>query len=74
MSVDFNKEIYEGWTVGDFIEELKGEIALIMNGSSWKKPFKTKAELKKYCMDNQPYYKKYIPEVVQYFSQLYGIK
>ncbi len=74
MSVDLNKEIYEGWTVGDFIDELKGEIALIMNGSSWKKPFKTKAELKKYCMDNQPYYKKYIPEVVQYFSQLYGIK
>lgn len=74
MSVNLNKEIYEGWTVGDFIDELKGEIALIMNGSSWKKPFKTKAELKKYCMDNQPYYKKYIPEVVQYFSQLYGIK
>lgn len=74
MSVDLNKEIYEGWTVGDFIDDLKSEIALIMNGSSWKKPFKTKAELKKYCMDNQPYYKKYIPEVVQYFSQLYGIK
>jgi hypothetical protein len=25
-------------------------------------------------MDNQPYYKKYIPEVVNYFAKKYSIK
>ena len=33
-----------------------------------------KAELKSWCIDNQPYYKKYIPEVVNYFIKKYNIK
>ena len=39
-----------------------------MSGNSWHKPFTSKEELKRWCMDNQPYYKKYIPEVVTYFQ------
>lgn len=37
-------------------------------------PFKDKDELKKYCIENQPYYKKYIPEAVKYFAAKYKIK
>lgn len=65
--VDFNKHIWEGWTVGMFIEELELTFNMIMGGQSCQKPFKTKEEVKKWCMDNQPYYKKHIPDVVNYF-------
>ena len=65
------KHIWEGWTVGDFIEELEPTIKMIANGQSWQEPFTTKQQLKKWCMDNQPYYKKYIPEVVNYFKLNY---
>jgi len=65
--VDMNKHIWEGWTVGAFIEELEPTFDMIMNGRSWQDPFTTKEEVKRWCMDNQPYYKKYIPGVVNYF-------
>ena len=69
-----NKVIWEGWTVQDFIDVLEPSIDLIMNDSSCLSKFKNKGELKKYCMDNQPYYKKHIPEVVNYFAKKYSIK
>ncbi len=58
---DLNKEVWEGWTVSDFINELSPIIHL--------QTFKDKTELKKWCMFEQPYYKKYIPEVVDYFDE-----
>ena len=67
MSMD--KHIWEGWTVRNFIEELEPTFNMIMRGQSWQKPFKSKEEVKSWCMDNQPYYKKYIPEVVSYFAK-----
>jgi hypothetical protein len=63
-----NKHIWEGWTVQDFINELAPMFEMIMRGQSWMKPFKSKDEVKKWCMENQPYYKKYIKEVVDYFE------
>lgn len=71
--IDFKKHIWEGWTVGDFIAELQPTLDIIQSNNSWQKAIATKDELKQWCMDNQPYYKKHIPEVVNYFSQLYGI-
>lgn len=70
---NFKKEIYEGWTVGDFIEHLQPQADMIMSGQSWKKPFVNKAELKKWCAENQPYYKHAVPEVVDYFAVRYGL-
>jgi hypothetical protein len=64
--MNFSKEISEGWTVGDFINELEPLFDMIMTGGSWQKPFTTKAEVKAWSMDNQPYYKGYVPEVVSY--------
>lgn len=71
--MNFNKHIYEGWTVQDFIDELEPIADMIMRGESWKKPFKTKEEVRVWCIGNQSYYKKEIPEVVQYFCERYGI-
>ena len=64
-----DKHIYEGWHVSDFIKELEPTFNMIMNNNSWQKPFKSKEEIKTWCRDNQPYYKKHIPEVVKYFNQ-----
>ena len=72
--MNLNKEIWEGWTVQSFIDELEWSIKAIMSGQSRQAKFQSKAELKKWCMDNQPYYKKHIPEVVNYFAKLYNLK
>jgi hypothetical protein len=63
-----NKHIWEGWTVQDFINELEPTFEMIMSGNSWKQPFKDEKELKTWCMENQPYYKKHIPDVFNHFK------
>ena len=72
--MSLNKEIWEGWTVQAFIDELEWSIKASMSGQSRQTKFQSKEELKKWCMDNQPYYKKHIPEVVNYFAELYNLK
>lgn len=67
--MNLNKHVWEGWLVSDFISELEPIFNMIMSGQSWQKPFKTSEELKKWCIDNQPYYKKHIPEVYNYFKK-----
>ena len=67
------KHIWEGWTVKAFIDELESTIKLIMGNKSYIRPFENKKQLKKWCIDNQPCYKKHIPEVVNYFSKKYNI-
>lgn len=69
-----DKHIWEGWTVGDFVNELEPQVKMIMSGASWKAPFSSKNELAKWCDDNQPHYKKRIPEVVNYFAKMYALK
>lgn len=66
MKIDLNKHIWEGWRVTDFINHLEPYIKY--------QSFSNKEELKKWCMDNQPYYKKYIPEVVEYFQKNLNIQ
>ena len=62
MKIDYNKHIWEGWTVQDFIDNLN----IMFNHV--KHNLKTKQQVKEWCMDNQPYYKKHIPEVFNYFK------
>ena len=71
---NLQREVWEGWTVQDFIDDLSPQIDMIMRGESWQKPFKTKAELAKYTKENQPYYKKTIPGVNAYFAKKYGLR
>lgn len=67
--INLDKHIWEGWTVGMFIDELEPMFNMIMSGRSHISKFQSKEEVKKWCMDNQPYYKKHIPEVVTYFTE-----
>jgi len=66
--MNLKKHVWEGWLVEDFINNLEPIFNQIQSGNSWKKPFKTKGEIKEWCKDTQPYYKKHIPEVVNYFN------
>jgi len=72
--MNLQKHIWEGWTVQDFIDELSMQLDMTMTGKSWRNPLTSKQELKTWCMDNQPYYKKYVPEVVNFFAQKYNLK
>ena len=71
--IDPDKHICEGLTVAYFIRELQPAADMIQADESWHKPFKNREEVKRWCMSNQPYYKKYIPDVVNYFCQRYQI-
>jgi hypothetical protein len=72
--INYDKHIWEGWRVRDFIDELDWQLLGIMANQFRVKPLETKADLKAWCMDNQPYYKRYIPEVVNHFAKQYGLK
>lgn len=54
-----SREVYEGWTVQDFINEL--EITF-----GYQK-FKNRRDLVNWCCSEQPFYKKPIPEVIDHF-------
>jgi len=71
IKINFNREVWEGWTVGDFIKELQ----FSWQYKKWNNP--TKQEMSKWLRGEQPYYKKDIPEVVAYFWDKYqkeGVK
>lgn len=73
MATIKDRHIHEGWYVSDFIKDLALQISWIMNGESWRKPFTSKRELSEWCKDNQPYYKRTIPEVNNHFAKLYNL-
>ena len=68
--MNLERNIYEGWRPIDFINELEPIFNIIQSNQSWMKKFdKNDIQiLKQWCMDNQPYYKKHIPEVFNYFK------
>ena len=68
-----NRHIWEGWTVQNFIDELEPTLEMIQHNQSWHSPITSEKELREWCKDNQPYYKKEIPEVVKYFKIKYKI-
>ena len=74
MKIDYNKHIWEGWTVQNFIDDLAPQLSIIMCGNSWRDPIEDKDALKAWCIENQPYYKKYIREVVEHFANKYNLK
>ena len=74
--INMSKHIWEGWTVGAFIKELQPLADMVHDPyvATLDKPFESFEQLKAWCMENQPFYKKYIPDVVKYFAARYGIK
>lgn len=73
MEINYQKHIWEGWTVQDFINDVQPIVRLIMEGKGIVKPFKTKQELSTWLKNNQNSYKKPIPEVVKHFSNIYNL-
>ena len=72
--MNLKREVWEGWTVQSFIDDVEYLIDIIMQGHSITTKFMNKDDLKKWLKDNQPYYKKNIPEVIEYFSKKYNLK
>lgn len=74
--INRDKHIWEGWTVGDFIDDLEPAFNTITRSDGFwdhNVGFKSKSQLKTWVKDNQPYYKKHIPEVYNYFLQKSGL-
>jgi len=65
-----DKHIWEGWTVGDFIDDIE---VTFNYRSKYYKFWKSKKDLKKWIISEQPYYKKHIPEVYNYFLKKSGL-
>ena len=69
--VNRDKHIWEGWTVGNFIDDIEPMFNMATHIN--RRPFTNKAELKQWVKDSQPYYKKHIPEVYNYFLKKSGL-
>ena len=65
-----DKHIWEGWTVGDFIDDIE---VTFNYRSKYSNFWKSKEDLKKWIITEQPYYKKHIPEVYKYFLNKSGL-
>ena len=65
-----DKHIWEGWTVGDFIDDIEVTFNYRLKYSNF---WKSKEDLKKWVSSEQPYYKKHIPEVYNYFLKKSGL-
>lgn len=70
---DLHHQVWEGWTPMDFIESMVDTLDMIMEGNSLYKPFKTKKDLFEFIQNEQPYYKKPIPEVNKFFAERYHL-
>ena len=68
-----DKHIWEGWTVGDFIDDIEPTFDMINSGNAKNWSFPNKKSLKSWVASEQPYYKKHIPEVYKYFLQKSGL-
>lgn len=66
--INYDKHIWKGWCVKDFINELEIILQFVQS------KLKTREDVKKWCMSDQPYYKEYIPEVVDHFCKKLNIK
>ena len=55
---NFYNVIYEGWTVGDFIERFDPMLEQIMTENSTYKPLTSKKKLTAWIVSNQPFTKK----------------
>ena len=56
FSINLNKEIWEGWKIIDFIEEIEEEVDIFISNNKTRNKIITKEDLKKFCTEHQPYY------------------
>lgn len=72
----FNKHIWEGWRVVNFINELEPTLDRLMDfiegQVSCEPRFRSKAEIKNWVKNNLPYTTKALNEVTKYFVDKYN--
>jgi hypothetical protein len=74
MSINREKHVWEGWTVGDFIDDIEPIFDIVNSSNAKNWDFPDKKALKSWIKDNQPYYKKHIPDVYKYFLNKTNLK
>ena len=74
MNINYNREVWEGWTIKSFIRSIEWRLDMIMEGNSFYPIPGNKEELSSRIIELMPYYRKHIPEVVEYFSNKYDVK
>ena len=72
--IDFNKEVENGFTVEDIINDIAIELDSIMSGTSFRDPFTSREDLNRYIGKNLLCYTdKDTPEVYNYFNWKYHL-
>ena len=75
--VNFKKEIWEGWTIGDIIKENQSDLDMVASGCGIGRPFRTRADIKTYLKENlMPAGCRktaVVNELVKYFAPRYGL-
>lgn len=72
-SVNYSKHICEGWTVRDFINYIEYSVNITINDYKSRGIVITKDIISRITSDQQPYYKRVIPDVVNYFCNKYNV-
>lgn len=68
--INYNKHVWEGWTVRMIVDDLEWMFIEIMENRSHSKRFKSREEVSKWCTSNQRGPKKYNKDVVDHFDNL----
>ena len=79
VKYQFDKHIWEGWEVGDFIRHLEDDLDRVMDFENVKRGYyadepllRTKEEIKNWVRNNLPYTIKALREVTKYFVDKYN--
>lgn len=72
MEINYDKVIFNGKTVKDFIVSIEQSVQDVMDDLTCFDPPKNRIELCRLIRDLQPIYKGIIPEVNEYFVEKYG--
>lgn len=72
MAIDpLDKDVWEGWTPRNFIDEIEW---FVENDIEYEAKPITRATISRITSYHQPYYKKPIKEVVDYFCKKHNIR
>lgn len=72
-TANYSKHIWEGWTVRDFINDIEYSVDITINDYKSRGIVITKDIISRITSDQQPYYKRVIPDVVNYFCNKYNV-
>lgn len=72
-TVNYSKHIQEGCAVRDFINDIEYSVDITINDYKSRGIVITKDIIARITSGQQPYYKRVIPDVVNYFCNKYNV-